>query len=390
VNRQMYDVNSGEPVLNNMLSNHYKSDYQYHRAGLNLRINRSKYNLTVGTSLQQTDLTGQLIMLDTGLSRSYSNILPSVRFNYDFSGNGNLRFDYETSVQEPTIQQLQPVLDNRDPLNLSVGNPNLQPAYVQNWRIHYETFSPINFVSFFAMINAYYTTNAISTAQNFTQDGIRISRPVNVDENVRMNANATFSFPLQKINSRFGLTTTAMYQNGSNIVNEKASDIQQNSIGGTLRYNFRYKEVIDINLEAIVVRQSTEYDFDAEASQLFFNKTYSGDVYYSFLRNYSLQLGMEYLVYESKSNDYKQEIPLLNISISRYILKAKSGEIKISVNNVLDKSIGITQQADVNYFERTVSNSLGRYVMISFVYSINKHLNPMSMRPQRGMMRVIH
>ena len=31
--------------------------------------------------------------------------------------------DYETAMQEPSIQQLQPVVDNSDPLNLSVGNP---------------------------------------------------------------------------------------------------------------------------------------------------------------------------------------------------------------------------------------------------------------------------
>jgi hypothetical protein len=282
------------------------------------------------------------------------------------------------------------VVDNRDPLNLTVGNPNLQPAYVQNWRIHFAKFSPVTFASLFGMINAFYTTNSITTAQSYTQEGIRVSRPVNVDENLRVNANVTFSFPVQKIKSRFGITATTMYQNGANVVNEEISDIVQNSIGGTLRYNFRYKEIVDINLDANITRQSTEYDFDSKANQLFFNRTFTGEINYSFLRNYTLQGSMEYLVYESKTHDYKQEIPLLNISISRYILKAKSGEIRISVNNVLDKNIGITQQADINYFERTVSNSLGRYLMISFIYSINKHLNPMSMRPGRGMMRIIH
>jgi hypothetical protein len=80
-----------------------------------------------------------------------------------------------------------------------------------------------------------------------------------------------------------------------------------------------------------------------------------------------------HLIYESKTHDYKQEIPLLKDFYSRYILKAKSGEIKISVNNALDKNVGITQQANINYFARTVSNSLGRYLMIAFIHSINKH-----------------
>jgi hypothetical protein len=390
VDRRMYDVNSGEPVLNTALSNNYKSDYEYHRAGLNFRVNRTKYNLTIGSSLQQTTLDGELIMLDTGLSKSYTNLLPVLRFNYQFSGNENLRFDYETSVQEPTIQQLQPVVDNRDPLNVTVGNPNLQPAYVQNWRLHFTTFSPVNFMSFFGMLNAFYTTQAITTAQNYTENGVRVMTPVNVNNNFRVNANATFSFPVQKIKSRFGITATSSYDEGASVINDEISDILQNSIGGTLRYNFRYKELLDVNLNATVTRQSTDYEFAPDASQLFFNKTYTGEVDYSFLRNYSFQTTLEYLVYESKTNHYKQEIPLLNISLSRFILKAKSGEIKVSFINVLDKNIGISQQADINYFERSVSNSLSRYFMVSFIYSINKHLNPMSMRPRGGVMRVMH
>jgi hypothetical protein len=80
---------------------------------------------------------------------------------------------------------------------------------------------------------------------------------------------------------------------------------------------------------------------------------------------------------------------LVNLSISRFFLKAKSGELKFSVNNLLDKNIGVTQTADVNYFQLQTSNSLGRYFMVSFIYALNKQLNPMGMRPPRGMMRMI-
>ncbi|MBA4053934.1 MAG: TonB-dependent receptor, partial [Marivirga sp.] len=369
--------------------NQYKSDYQYHRAGLNFRMNKSRYNVTVGTSLQQTSLNGELILVNSIIEKSYQNILPVARFNFDFSSNRHLRLDYETSVQEPTIQQLQPVVDNSDPLNLTVGNPDLRPAYAQNWRLHFTTFDPANFISFFAFADATYTTNFITTSQTYTEQQVRISRPVNVDNNLRLSGNATFSFPVQKMFSRVGITTTATHQNGASILNDLESNIAQNTIGGTLRYNFRYKEIVEINLSANLSRQTTEYEFDSQADQLFFNKTYVAETNLSFLRNYSLSAGFEYLIYESKTTDYKQDIPLLNVSISRNFLKAKSGELKFSVNNILDKSIGVSQQADVNYFERQVTNALGRYYMLTFIYSINKHLNPMGIRPRGPMMRIM-
>src|SRR5690606_13988117 len=130
----------------------------YHRAGLNFRLNRSSYNLTVGSSMQQTTLNGELELQDAAISNAYRNILPVARFNYDFSDTRHLEVSYETSVEEPTIEQLQPVVDNRDPLNISVGNPDLRPAYNQNWRVHFTTFNPMSFVSFFSFIDATYTT----------------------------------------------------------------------------------------------------------------------------------------------------------------------------------------------------------------------------------------
>ena len=89
--------------------------------------------------------------------------------------------------------------------------------------------------------------------------------------------------------------------------------------------------------------------------------------------------------------NFEQAIPLLNISLSRYILKAKSGEIKLTMNNVLDKSISVSQIANINYFEKQQTNNLGRYVMVSFLYSINKQLNPMggAGRPRTGMIRIM-
>ncbi len=389
VDRRVFDLNSGEAIFNADLSNQYKSDYQYHRTGLNFRINRSRYNVTLGTSLQLTSLDGELILTNSTIQKSYRNILPVARFNFDFSSNRHLRLDYETSVQEPTIQQLQPVVDNSDPLNLAVGNPALRPAYAQNWRLHFNTFDPANFMSFFAFADATYTTNAITTSQTFTEQQVRISKPVNVGNSFRLNGNATFSFPIQKLSSRFGITATGTHQTGINVLNDQESNIAQNTIGGTLRYNFRYKELIDANLSANLSRQSTSYEFNSAADQLFFNKTYTAETNFSFLKNYSFGAMFEYLVYESITTDYKQDIPLLNVSVARNFLKAKSGELKFSVNNLLDRNIGVSQEADINYFQRQVTNGLGRYYMVTFTYSINKHLNPMGMRPRGPMMRIM-
>ena len=386
VEKNVYDVNSGESIFNDSLSNKYNSNYQYHRGGLNFRLNRTAYTLTVGAGIQQTFLDGELRLGNTTISKSYRNVLPLARFNYDFSSTRHLRFDYETSMQEPTIQQLQPVVDNSDPLNLSVGNPELRPAYAHSARLNYILFNPASFINFFGFATVTYTKNAIVTSQSYTEESVRISKPVNVDNTLSLNGNATVGFPIQKLNSRFSISATASQQKGVNVIDDIQSTIAQNTLGGRFRYDYRYKEVFDVALSANISRQSTTYAFDASSNQLYYNNTYTAEGNLHLLNNmYLVRSSLEYLTYQSKTNNYSQTIPFLNISISRYILKAKSGELKLSVNNLLDKSTGVSQTADVNYFQRQVTNSLGRYYMITFIYSLNKQLNPMAgMRPPPG------
>lgn len=80
---------------------------------------------------------------------------------------------------------------------------------------------------------------------------------------------------------------------------------------------------------------------------------------------------------------------MLNLSLLRFFLRNKSGELKLSVNNLLDKALSADQTSEVNYIERVTTNSLGRYYMVTFTYSLNKALNPMAGRRKGPMMRVM-
>lgn len=386
VDRDVYDMNGSEAIFNGNLSNEYSSNYQYHRGGLNFRMNKSKYSLLVGASAQKTLLHGNLKTED--INKSYENILPAVRFNYDFSTTKHLGFDYETSVQEPTIQQLQPVLDNSDVLNPYIGNPQLRPSYLQSWRLHFNTFNPMNFISFFAFLDVDYTRNAITNGRS-VENFVTLTKPVNVDFNRQMTADAHFNFPIQSLHSRLSVGGNYRTQQSINLLNEVPSEINQQTIGGDLRYNYRYKEILDMNLSANKNFQMASYQYQ-QNDQLFINSTYSSEINLSFLKNYQFTSSFEYLQYENRKTNFSQDIALVNFSASRYFLKNKVGELRIGVNNLLNKALGVSQTTDVNYVQRQTTNSLGRYFMVSFIYALNKQLNPMGMgRPERGVMRVL-
>jgi hypothetical protein len=388
--RDVYNIdNNGISTPDDVLSNEYTSNYVYNRPGLNFRLNRQKYSLTVGASYQMTSLKGDLISQETKIDRSFENVLPSAHFNYDFSSFKHLRFDYETSMQEPTVQQLQPVVNNTDPLNLSIGNPQLKPAYNHRTNLHFTFFDPAKFLSVFAIVSSTYTTNAISNSQFVDNETfVRTTRQVNVEKNMTMNGNFSVGLPVKKLNSRFNIGPTFSYSDGISILQNRENGVQKRTLGGSVRYNYTFKEILTVDLSANLSHQQTVYDFNSP-DQVYFNKTYTAESNLSFLKNYQLNAAFDYLVYNSQTTDYNQTIPLLNLSVSRFLLKNNSGELKIGVNNLLDKSLSVTQTASDNYLQQETTNNLGRYYMVSFTYSINKHLNPMGGRSGRGGMRMM-
>jgi hypothetical protein len=386
VERLTYD---GVGVKVDSLSNQYSSNYIYNRPGLNFRINRQKFSLTVGASYQMTSLKGDLISEDATIDRSFENLLPVLHFNYDFSNFKHLNVDYETSMQEPTVSQLLPVTINTDPFNLSIGNPELGPAYNHRLSLNFTAFDPSRFINFFAFVTANYTTDAIANAQ-FTdrQTFIRTTMPVNVDDNLSLSGNFNFGFPIKPLNSRFNVGPTISYSDGISILQGQENHVKKQTTGGTVRYNYTYKEILTIDLSTNLSHQQTLYDFNSP-DQVYFNKTYSAESNLTFLKNYQLNASFDYLVYTSQTTDYEQTIPLLNVWLSRFILKNNAGEIKVGVNNLLDKSMSVTQTASDNYLQQETTNNLGRYYMVSFTYAMNKHLNPMGGGRRGGGMRMM-
>lgn len=380
--RKMYDEKGAAGTLIDSLTNNYNSNYVYNRPGINFRINRTKFNLAVGASYQNTRLEGTLYSMKTNqftnIERTFENFLPVLRFNYDFSNFKHLRLDYETSMQEPTIQQLQPIVDYSDPLNLSTGNPELRPSYVHSISANFTTFDPAKFINFFGFLTAVYTTNAISTSQTINPTNfVRTTKPVNVNDNLALNANFSFGFPVKKLNSRFSLGPTGNYSNGINLLNDQENRTRQTTWGGSARYNYTFKEILIVDLSANLSKQQTQYDFNQKQNQSYFNKTYTAEVNLTFLKNYQFNTAYNYYTYTSETTNFSQEIPILNIGLSRFLLKNNVGELKIGVNNLLDQSLSVNQTATANYLQQTTYNNLGRYFMVSFTYALNKQLNPM-------------
>ena len=146
------------------LTNVFENTFNSNRVTLNYRLQNAKYNFSIGSGVQVGDLVSKNISRDSSITQNFVNFFPTMNFRYDFSRTKNLRIFYNGRTGQPTAQELQPVVDNSNPLNITSGNPNLKQQFIHTFRILYNSFDVISQKIFFATINANITANDIQNS----------------------------------------------------------------------------------------------------------------------------------------------------------------------------------------------------------------------------------
>ncbi|MDR3194045.1 MAG: TonB-dependent receptor, partial [Tannerella sp.] len=125
-------------VLDTTYSKSTRNSAVEQRASIAFKSVREKYNYTVGFNADPSHSTTETFVGDRvlySMSRNVMNYSPTAQLNYNFDKRTNLRVDYDGRTAQPSMQQLQPVADVSDPLNTTIGNPELNPTYTNNLRL---------------------------------------------------------------------------------------------------------------------------------------------------------------------------------------------------------------------------------------------------------------
>lgn len=174
--------------------------YDNHDAQLRLRYNTSALNLSAGLSFtpERTRLEYErpvIGLIDT--VRTVFNVSPQVRLRYNISKTDRLEVFYRGSSSQPSMTNLLNVVDSSDPLNISVGNPGLKPAWSDRLRAFFNTYDAQRQQSIMAYANFSHTRNAISNLLVYdAASGRRFTRPENISGNWSAGAGVTFNTPL--------------------------------------------------------------------------------------------------------------------------------------------------------------------------------------------------
>ena len=388
-----YDIENYDPTYSNSILNRYINQ----RAGLTLSWQKEKINAQVGAQINPTNTHNETN--GESYDSKVINWSPEARIRYMFNDNANLMVNYNGRSSQPSTSQLMPVPDNTNPLNISLGNPYLQPYFTHNMRANFRYTNRQTFTSVNASLNGGLVQNSITNAQWYDQAGTQYSIPVNSSGNGNVNARVMVNSPIGMSNFSIMSSTNGRYNQSLSYIGtgSLAADKYYDPANAEFNYELFHKDFPDLdNTDAFtrnkiqtmgitqMLRLTYRNDFvelvaggrtNMSKSWYTMNAanqkaTWNNNV--SFEMNWTLPFGMNiisdlnYNWYNGYTTQQEPEF-ILNAEITQLLFN-KTCTLALRAYELLNQAKNLSVTDASNYHQEVRNNTLGRYVVISFTY----------------------
>ena len=374
---QLYDQ------LNEPLSSVFTNEYWTHRLGAGIRIRQGREFFAIARANAQwsylnsdESFPNQLL-----LKRNYFNVVPFGMIRYNISKEENLRVFYRSNTQIPSIQQLQNVIDNSNPLQLSIGNPNLDQSFNHSVFMRYSKSNLEKATVFFLMLRGTLTQNYVGNSifladsdhpifsQLNVQQGTQLSQPINVDGYKNYQVFSTYGFPIKPIKTNVNLDLSANLVKIPGYINEQlnTSDNQTLTMGVTFASNISHQVDFTISSRSSfnqvenTLRSAGDVNYLSQKTALALGIVFPKGIVYR--TNFMHQF------YDGLSASFDQSYFLWNMSLGIKMLKEQRGELAVTVFDLLNQNQSISRTVTDVYIADLRTNVLQQYFMLKFTYN---------------------
>ncbi|MEM6378977.1 MAG: outer membrane beta-barrel protein, partial [Bacteroidota bacterium] len=357
-------------LLNEELSNTFNRSLQKAGTGLVFKTVKQKYNWTAGLDYERAWLSGGNLQ-NADFERGFNFILPSSFFTYKFTGSKQFRAQYRTRTSIPRIEQLQPVIDNSDPLRTTIGNPDLRPEYVHQLNLNFNSFNQFYLRSIFVGGNLEWTQHKIINFLQFDEDLKASLLPINSQPAFTANVYTNYDTPIKTWNLKIGVDSRFGFNHSPIAINELEDRYALFTIDQSLRLQNKKKNKLDWQVHYTIAWNSINYRENTAFNRQFPVQEYLLDINFLLTDTWNISGVLEHIRYPKVDFSTAQNFTFLDFSLSKstqddkfsFYLKAKN------ILNVVDR---LERTAIGNQFLATNSNRLGRIVVLGLVYKLRK------------------
>lgn len=361
-------------LLNDTFSSHYVFNVDANSGGAAFKYNGKKITASLGSDISAVNFNQQDLFNDTVFKRSYTNFFPRAGFMYKFNQTSRININYSGSTNQPSIQQIQPIADNSNPLSITIGNPDLKQEFRHSVNFNFNSFKVFSQRGFWGYGNFTFTQNAIVSNQNTDETGKTIYQYTNTNGNYNGYAGLGYFKKLTKLNANMNAGFNINANRYSSFINNEKNITNNNSFGINAgfskekekKYNINYYANVDYNISRSSINPELKTNYITQSHNLGLT------VYLPWKLEVNNDLNAN-LRQKTSLFDANNNVFLWNAYIGKKILKKDKGLIKLSVYDLLNQNRGYDRYISTSQIQEKNYQTLTRYFMLSFVWNFSKN-----------------
>lgn len=183
------DLLEGAWTMNRSISNNFVYNEQTSAAYVNFGNELKKFSYQVGVRTEYTNILTEQRTTEQQTRRDYIYLFPSAFFNYNFSQAQKMQVNYSRRINRPSVWSLNPFVNLTDPLNISFGNPLLNPELINSFEVSHLWYGKTTSLTSTLFLRQ--TNNNITRYRTLREDG--------VTESTFLNLNRTQNYGLEVV-----------------------------------------------------------------------------------------------------------------------------------------------------------------------------------------------
>ncbi|BDS14275.1 outer membrane beta-barrel protein [Aureispira anguillae] len=369
--RKVFDWYEQLSVPNAALTDLYTKQYNFQVFTTTFEHEADKISIQTSLGIQHSGLRGVLASSSSTIRQDYYYPIGNIDFEYKFSDSKKFGIYYSTDVDEPSLDQLQPMLNNQNPLSIRLGNPNLIPEYKHNFWLNYNLWDQLSFTSFYMSLYGEIRQNSISTKQTIDETFRTVYQPINFGTSYRGGMYFGYNAEVKKI-IKFSVRGGLNINQRPILLNEVASGQLNHNYNLSLSIGNKKKKVFDVSLSANVTLGNTVYAGNNSLDVTYLSHNYTGKFRVTIAKKWNIKTDFKYSIYDDLGYGEAFAIPVWSASLGRTFLKGDALKIELSAENILNEAFSVNRYTWNGNVSETQRNLLGRYFMLSAAYKINK------------------
>ena len=363
------DASGKYDYLVDSLSNDFKQNIIQNIPSARINFGNKKLKFNIGSGFGFTHFDLKDVTFNKDYLRNYTNFYPSANATYTYKPNHSVRLFYNGYSNQPTVNQLQPLRNNTDYFNQVIGNPDLKPSFVNNFRIYHQDYNFLKDMYTYQSVYANVTQNAITTNSIINLDsGKTISQPINVNGNYSINFYGGFGFKAKKIDTRFNFSPEINIRRYASVINNEKSFSKTVSPGMNVYISKSKEKKYDLSVSDEVNYNSNVTTQNNKKIQYYTNiLSFYGTVYYK--KVWSINTDYNYF-YRKKTiaSDQDLKTHIWNARLQR-TFKNDEFTAYFLVRDILNQNVGIDRNFYGNTYTQQINDRLKRYFMLGFTWN---------------------